>query len=68
MQTLLTIAGWAILVVGLLALSPLAMAAVELDDEGKVELTGDFRLRLENDWDSVRADISSPFLPEGPIW
>ena len=56
MQTLFSKASLVAVMVGVMALSPLATAAVEIDDEGKVELTGDFRLRFENDWDSVRAD------------
>lgn len=39
-------------VVGALA----AQAEVPLGDSGKVELSGDLRLRLEQDWDSLRAD------------
>ncbi len=41
----------------LLALTP-AMAAIELDGAGKVKMYGDFRFRLESDWDSQRADGS----------
>jgi hypothetical protein len=31
-------------------------AAAKVDDEGKLEIYGDFRLRAEADWDSRRAD------------
>ena len=37
-------------------IAPSAWPGVALDDDGKVNLYADFRLRLESDWDSVQSD------------
>ncbi len=37
-------------------IAPNAWPGVALDDDGKVNLYADFRLRLESDWDSVQSD------------
>ncbi len=50
-----------ILVVAILCLVAISMAppawpGIALDDEGRASVYGDFRLRLESDWDSVQSD------------
>ena len=49
-----------LLVVSLLYVLPasFALAAVPVDDDGKLAVSGDFRFRLEQDFDSRRADGS----------
>jgi hypothetical protein len=41
-----------------LPLAPAALAAVPVDDDGKLAFSGDFRFRLEHDFDSQRGDGS----------
>ncbi len=56
-KTIRVLSTSAILFSSLLALCATApAAAVELGANGEVTLTGDFRFRLEQDWDSRRAD------------
>jgi hypothetical protein len=42
----------------LLVLPEALSAGISLDDDGKVTLSGDFRFRIEHDWDSARANGS----------